>query len=156
MRCDLNNKINLDALVGRLTTFELDNYDNCVPSSRNLEATFQAKLSLKKKGGKYKGIFLKSEDEENANNDVEVIVAFLARNYPKGNGKYKGKIPLIYFSCEEVGHIVARCPNREGKEEKKNNKYKNKKEYKRYKEYKGKIISIVLWKKILIVAIMMK
>ena len=32
MRCDPNNKINLDALVGRLTTFELDNYDNCVPS----------------------------------------------------------------------------------------------------------------------------
>ena len=30
MRCDPNNKINLDALVGRLTTFELDNYDNYV------------------------------------------------------------------------------------------------------------------------------
>jgi hypothetical protein len=46
----------------------------------------------------------------------------------------KGKIPLIYFSCEEVGHIVARCPNKEGKEEKKHDKYKGKKYFKIYKE----------------------
>ena len=31
MRCDPNNKLTLDALVGRLTSFELDNYDNYVP-----------------------------------------------------------------------------------------------------------------------------
>ena len=55
IRCDLNNKITLDALVGRLTTFELDNYDNYIPSSRNLESTFEAKLSLKKKATKSKG-----------------------------------------------------------------------------------------------------
>ena len=36
MRCDPNNNITLDALVGRLTTFELDNYDNYIPSSTNL------------------------------------------------------------------------------------------------------------------------
>ena len=39
-----NNKINLDAIVGRLTTFELDNYDNYVPTSKNIESTFEAKL----------------------------------------------------------------------------------------------------------------
>ena len=44
MRCDPNNKINLDALVGRLTTFELDNYDNYNLSSRNLESSFEAKV----------------------------------------------------------------------------------------------------------------
>ena len=32
MRCDVNRNITLDALVGRLTTFELDKYDNYVPS----------------------------------------------------------------------------------------------------------------------------
>ena len=37
MRCDPNNKITLDALVGRLTAFELDNYDNYTPSSRNID-----------------------------------------------------------------------------------------------------------------------
>ena len=36
IKCDPNNEINLDALVGRLTAFELDNYDNYMPSSRNL------------------------------------------------------------------------------------------------------------------------
>ena len=46
-RCDPNNKIDLDALVGRLTTFELDNFDNYVPTSKNIESTFEAKLSLK-------------------------------------------------------------------------------------------------------------
>ena len=55
MRCDPNNKINLDALVGRLTKFELDNYDNYVPSYSNLESAFEALLSLKKKAAKSKG-----------------------------------------------------------------------------------------------------
>ena len=45
---------------------------------------------------------------------------------------------LIYFSCEEVGHIVARCPNKEGKEENKHNKYKGKKDLKSYKDNKDK------------------
>ena len=49
MRCDPTKKITLDYVVGRLTVFELDNYDNYTPSSRNLEFAFEAKLSLKKK-----------------------------------------------------------------------------------------------------------
>ena len=49
-RCEENHKINLDAIVGRLTYFELDNYDNYVPSSKNIESAFEAKLSFKEKG----------------------------------------------------------------------------------------------------------
>lgn len=49
MRCDLNNKIFLDTVVGRLTAFELDNYDIYVPSSKGFESVVEAKLSLKKK-----------------------------------------------------------------------------------------------------------
>ena len=49
MRCDPNNQINLDSLVGKLTAFELDNYDNYVPSSKRIEFAFEAKVSLKKK-----------------------------------------------------------------------------------------------------------
>ena len=52
MRCDANNKISLEALVGRLTTFELDNYDNYVPSSKGIESSFEPKLSLKNKSKK--------------------------------------------------------------------------------------------------------
>ena len=130
MRCDLNNKINLDALVGRLTTFELDNYDNYVCSSINLEYEFKDKLSLKKKATKGKNS--KSEEEDYSSSNLESIEALLTKRYPKGKGKYKGKISLVRFPYEEVSHIVARCLNREGKEEKKN-KYKNKKIFKSYK-----------------------
>ena len=49
MRCDSKNDITLDALVGRLTTFELDNFDNYVPNFGSIESTFQDKLSLKRK-----------------------------------------------------------------------------------------------------------
>ena len=49
-------------MVGRLTTFKLDNYDNYVPSSKNIESTFEAKLSLKEKGKKSKANQLESEE----------------------------------------------------------------------------------------------
>ena len=48
-------------------------------------------------------------------------------------------IPLICFSCEEVGHIAARCPNREDKDEKKHSKFKGKKDFKNFKDYKDKV-----------------
>ena len=49
VRCDPNNKIGSDALVGWLIAFELDNFDNYVPAIKNIESTFEAKLSLKHK-----------------------------------------------------------------------------------------------------------
>ena len=55
-RCKENHNITLDAIVGRLTTFELDNFDNYVLASKNIESTFEAKLSLKEKGKKIKNI----------------------------------------------------------------------------------------------------
>ena len=55
MRRDPKNDITLDTLVGRLTTFELDNFDNYLPGSRNIESTFKAKLTLGRKGGNSKG-----------------------------------------------------------------------------------------------------
>lgn len=117
MRLDPNKKITLDALVGRLTTFELDNYDNYAPSSSNLEFAFKAKVSLKNKAKNSKRKKFKSEEEDSFDSDLESIEALLARRYPKGKEKYKGKIPLIYISCEEVGNIVARCPTRVVKDE---------------------------------------
>ena len=50
VRCDPNCIITLDSLVGRLIAFELDNFDNYVPSSNNFEFAFKAKLSLKDNG----------------------------------------------------------------------------------------------------------
>ena len=62
-RCEENHKITLDAIVERLTTFELDNYDNYVPASKNIEFAFEANFSLKEKGKKIKDIESKSEEE---------------------------------------------------------------------------------------------
>ena len=61
-----------------------------------------------------------------------------ARKYSRGRGKYKGKVPLIYFSCEEIGHIAARCLNKQSKDEKKGHKYNGKKDFKNHKSFKDK------------------
>ena len=49
MRCDPNRKITLDSLVGRLTTFDLDNYDNYVSSFKGIESAFEAKTHSRKR-----------------------------------------------------------------------------------------------------------
>ena len=104
MRCDLNCKMSLNALVGRLTAFELDNFDNYVPTSNNIESAFEPKLSLKKKGKKSKSNQSESDEdetlEESLDSDLEVVEGLLARKYSKGRGTYKGEAPLICFSCE--------------------------------------------------------
>ena len=107
---------------------------------KNIEFAFEAKLSLKEKRKKSKNNQSRSEEEtkESYDSDLEIVEALLANKYSKGRGKYKGKIPLICFSCEEIGHIATRYPNKEGKDGRKSNKYKGKKEFKGHKSYKEK------------------
>ena len=57
---------------------------------------------------------------------MEQLEALLARRFLRGKGKFKGKIPIIYFNCNEVGHISTRCTQK--KSYKEGNKYKNKRE----------------------------
>ena len=120
--------------MGRLTTFELDNFDNYAPTSSNFESTFKAKLTLGRKEGNSKGKQIYSEEEDDADENLEIIEALLAKRVSKGKGKFKGKIPWIFFSCEEVDHIVVRFPNKEDKDEKINNRFKFKKDFKNYKD----------------------
>ena len=68
MRCNQKHDLNLDTLVGRLSAFELDIFDNYAPSSNKIESSFKSKLTLGRKGGN-----------------------------SKGKGKFRGKIPLIFF-----------------------------------------------------------
>ena len=44
-------------------------------------------------------------DEE----DVEQLEALIARRFHRGKGKFKGKLPIMCFNCNEVGHIIGRC-----------------------------------------------
>ena len=62
----------------------------------------------------------------------------LAKKYSRSRGKYKGKIPLIYFLCKEIGHIAARFPNKKKKDVKKGHKCNNKKDFKNHKSFKDK------------------
>ena len=112
LRCIPRNTLSLEGLIGRLTAFELSNFGNYKP--KNIESTLKAKLSLKdleetrqqKKKGKVKYVFSDSNIDEE---DIEQLEAFLERRFHRGKGKFKGKLPIICFNCNEVGHIAARC-----------------------------------------------
>ena len=67
-----------------------------------------------------------------------MVEALLAKKYSRSKGKHKGKIPLICFSCQEIGHIAARCPNKQNKDEKKGHKCNDKKNFKNHKSFKDK------------------
>ena len=67
-----------------------------------------------------------SNDNDTDQEDVEQLEALLARRFHRGKGKFKGKLPIIFFNCNEVGHIAARCTQK--KNYKEGNKYKNKRE----------------------------
>ena len=107
------------------------NFDNYTPT---IESSFKSELVLRKKG---KEKHVKS-DSDTYDDELE---ALMDRRHRRGKGKYKGKLPIIYFSCNKVGHIVARCPNREDKYERRQDKYKGKwddSDNKRNKNYKEK------------------
>ena len=76
-----------------------------------------------------------SRDSNTHEEDVEQLEALLARRFHKGKGKFKGKLPIICFHCNEVGHIATRCTKKMTYKE--GSKYKNRKEYDG-KDYKGK------------------
>ena len=69
---------------------------------------FKAKLSLKEldeKKKKNKTKYVSSDSDTY----VEQLEALLARRFYKGKGKFKDKLPIMCFNCNEVGHIAARC-----------------------------------------------
>lgn len=112
LRCVLGNTLTFEGIVGRLTTFELSNFDNY--KLENLESTFKAKMTIKddeettskKKSRKGKHA---SSDSNIDEEDVEELEALLAKRFHRGKGKFKGKLPMIYFNYSEIRHIFARC-----------------------------------------------
>ena len=49
---------------------------------------------------------------------------FLSRIFHRGKEKFNDKLPVIYFNCNEVGHIAARCTQKNNHKE--GGKYKKK------------------------------
>ena len=112
LRCISGNDLTLEGLVGRLTAFELSNFDNYKLES--IESAFKAKLLLKdskeiKQQKKKSKIKYASSDSNTDEEDIEQLEALLARTFHRGKGKFKGKLPIICFNCNEVGHIATRC-----------------------------------------------
>ena len=112
LRCVPGNTLTFEGIIGRLTAFELSNFANYKPD--NFESAFKAKMIVrdieevqtKKRIEKGKNI---SGDSSTDEDDVDQLEALLARRFHKGKGKFRGKLPIICFNCNEGGHIVARC-----------------------------------------------
>ena len=51
----------------------------------------------------------KGDDEEGI---LDEEYAYFMRKLKIGKGKFKGKLPLIWFGCGEIGNFTAKCPNR--------------------------------------------
>lgn len=130
-RCNPNNALTLEILVGKLTTFELSNYDNFTVA--NVESTFKSQMVLSKsKKEKERCISESESDSDTSNEELEDLEDLMARRLKRGKGKYEGKVPIICFSCNKVGHIAARCPNRDDKDEERDRKHKDKREDRGY------------------------
>lgn len=88
--------LTLEGLIGRLTTFELSNFENFNPAK--VESIFSAKLKIDDEKDRKKKITHDYSDCETDDEDVEELEALLARIFHRGKGKYKGKFPIIYFN----------------------------------------------------------
>ena len=74
-------------MVGRLTAFELNNFDNV--SSESVETTFKSKITIfyfkDKKKKKKKNTDSNSDTDDE---DIGELEALLARRFHRGKGKY--------------------------------------------------------------------
>lgn len=59
--------------------------------------------------------------------EQEELEDLLAKRFPRGKGKYKGKFLLKFFSFNKIGHIASRFPNNDKKENPRKFNDKNKK-----------------------------
>lgn len=69
-------------------------------------------------------------DLDSNEKEMDEFEEFLSRRLSRGQGRFKGELPLICFQCNEVGHIAARCPNKSmnDKKDKEQTKYQRNKD----------------------------
>jgi hypothetical protein len=99
------------------------------------EETFKASKRSKQKK--------KEQEEYRSNNDVseddEEVANFVKRLNKGTNDKYRGKLPLICFNCDGIGHFANKCPHKKKRNDEGYSKGK--------KTYKGKITTKNVFKK---------
>jgi hypothetical protein len=126
------NSISMDALHGIFTAYEM-RIEQENPDVK--EVTFKASKISKKKE--------KQQEEHRNNNDVsedDEEVANFVKGLNKGtNVRYRGKLPLICFNFDGIGHFANKCPHK---------KKRNDEGYSKGKQtYKGKITTNKVFKK---------
>jgi hypothetical protein len=127
-RSDLNS-ISMDELHGIFTTYEMRTEQEN-PDVK--EAAFKASKRSKKKK--------KEQEEYSSNNDVseddEEVANFVKRLNKGTNGRYRGKLPLICFNCDGIGHFANKCPHKKKRNDEGYSKgkhtYKGKRTTKKY------------------------
>ena len=61
-------------------------------------------------------------DSDKFDDESYEFKALIEKIFGRGKFKYKIKLPIIFVSCKKVGHIAARCLEREDKDERKGKK----------------------------------
>jgi hypothetical protein len=103
-RSDLNS-ISMDELHGIFTAYEMRTEQEN-PDVK--EAAFKASKRSKQKK--------KEQEEYSSINDVseddEEVANFIKRLNKGTNDRYRGKLPLICFNCDGIGHFANKCPHK--------------------------------------------
>jgi hypothetical protein len=128
-RLDINS-ISMDELHGIFTAYKMRTEQEN-PDIK--EASKNSKQNGRKKEEHSRNTDVSEDDEEVAN--------FVKRLNKGTDGRYKGKLPLICFNCDGIGHFANKCPY---------NKKINDEGYSKGKPtYKGKRTTKKVFKKIL-------
>ena len=132
-RADLDS-ISMDELHGIFTAYKMrTEQENPGIKEASLKASKRSKKKRKQK-----------EKEHNNNNDVseddEKVANFVRRLNKGTNDMYRGKLPLICFNCDGIGHFAKKFPHKKNK--------RNDEDYPNRKQtYKGKITKNKVFKK---------
>jgi hypothetical protein len=99
------NSISMDELHGIFTAYEMRTEQENLDVK---EAAFKASKRSKKKK--------KEQEEYSSSRDVseddEEVANFVKRLNKGTNGRYRGKLPLICFNCDGIGHFANKCPHK--------------------------------------------
>jgi hypothetical protein len=127
--------LTMDELHGTLIAYEMrTEKDNPVTK----EATFKASKKTNKKNKQKEKLDSSSND---ISEDDEEVANFV-RRLKKGTRKYRGKILLICFNCDGIGHFSNKFPHKKKKRNEEDDS-------KRKQIYKGKRTKNNFFKKIL-------